>query len=60
MRLLFWPFLFLIRLLGKLVSAILGLALLIVGVILCFTIVGAIIGIPIAIIGLLLMIKAIF
>lgn len=60
MHLLFWPFLFLIGLLGKLIAGILGFVLLIVGVILCFTIIGAIIGIPLAIVGLLLLIKAIF
>lgn len=60
MRILLWPFILLVKLLGKLISAIVGLVLLLVGVILCFTIIGAFIGIPIAIVGLLLTIKAIF
>jgi hypothetical protein len=60
MRLLLWPVEFILKLVGKLVAAVLGLALSIVGVVLCFTIIGAIIGIPLTIFGVLLMIKGIF
>lgn len=60
MRLLLWPVEFILKLVGKIVAAVLGLALSIVGVVLCFTVIGAIIGIPLTIFGVLLMIKGIF
>jgi len=42
------------------VAAILGLVLMIVGVILCLTVIGAILGIPLLIFGFLLMIRGFF
>lgn len=45
---------------GRLIAAILGLVLLIVGIILTLTVIGAIVGIPFAILGIMLMIRAIF
>ena len=45
---------------GRLVAAILGLVLVIVGIILTRTVIGAIVGIPFAILGVMLMIRAIF
>jgi hypothetical protein len=62
-----WPFwaiwrlvILIIEFTGRLVGAILGLVLLIVGVVLTVTIVGAIVGIPMIIFGFLLMIRSLF
>ncbi len=64
---LLWPFYALWRLVisiialtGRLVGAILGLALMIVGVVLCLTIVGAIVGIPLILFAGILMVRSIF
>ncbi len=45
---------------GRLIGAILGLVLMIVGVILTVTVVGAIVGIPFIIFGFLLIIRSLF
>lgn len=65
--LLLWPFValwrllaFIIEMTGRLVGAVLGLALLIAGVVLSLTVVGAIVGLPLALLGLLLMVRSIF
>ncbi len=62
-----WPFwaiwrlvALVIELTGRLVAAILGLVLMIVGVILTVTVVGAIVGIPLIIFGFLLIIRGFF
>lgn len=62
-----WPFWVIWRLVigiiavtGRLVGAIIGLVLMIVGVILTITIIGAIVGIPLIIFGSLLMVRSIF
>jgi hypothetical protein len=62
-----WPFkalwdllAFILTLTGRLVGAILGLALGIVGLVLSITIIGAPVGIPIIVLGLLLMLRSIF
>ena len=62
-----WPFVAIwklvagiIELTGRLVAAILGLVLMIVGVILTVTIIGAIVGIPLIIFGFLLIIRGFF
>ena len=64
---LLWPFYAIWRLVvwiieatGRLVGAILGLVLMIVGVILTVTVVGAIVGIPFIIFGFLLIIRSLF
>ncbi len=64
---LLWPFAALWNLLcwilqvtGRLIAAILGLVIFIVGIVLTLTVIGAIVGIPLAIFGLLLMVRAIF
>lgn len=64
---LLWPFwalfqlvLWILKLTGRLVGAILGMVIAIVGVVLTITIVGAIIGVPMVLLGVMLMIKAIF
>lgn len=45
---------------GRLIGAILGLVLMIVGVILTLTVVGAIVGIPLIIFGFMLVIRSLF
>ena len=58
-KLVFWFVAVLIGLVGRLVVAIIGFALLIVGIVVSLTIVGAIVGVPLALLGLLLMIGSI-
>lgn len=62
-----WPFVALWKLLagiialtGRLVAAILGLVLMIVGLVVTLTVVGAIIGIPLIIFGFLLILRGLF
>jgi hypothetical protein len=62
-----WPFVALWRLVtgiievtGRLVAAVLGLVLMIVGVVISLTIIGAIVGIPLIIFGFMLMIRGFF
>jgi len=45
---------------GRLVGAILGLVLMIIGVVLTLTVVGAIVGIPLIVFGLMLVIRSLF
>ncbi len=61
---LLWPFwaiwrlvVWIIELTGRVVGAVLGLALMIVGVVLTITVVGAIVGIPLIIFSFLLIIR---
>lgn len=60
MRWLFWPVEAILKLTGRLVAVILGLVLLIVGVVLCFTVIGAIIGIPLVVFGSALILRGLF
>ncbi|MFN2194620.1 MAG: hypothetical protein ACK2UW_00680 [Anaerolineales bacterium] len=62
-----WPFAALWNLLtwilsltGRLIAALLGLVLMIIGAVLIVTLIGAPLGIPLAILGLLLMIRSIY
>jgi hypothetical protein len=62
-----WPFTalwnlltWILNLTGRLLAALLGLLLMVVGLILTVTLIGAPIGIPLGIIGLLLVIRSIF
>lgn len=62
-----WPFHALWRLLtfilnatGRLVLAVLGIALLVVGLAISLTVVGAPFGIPLAVLGFLLLLRAFF
>ncbi len=62
-----WPFVALwkfialiIEMTGRLIGAILGCVLMLVGVILSLTIIGAVVGIPLLIIGFLMLIRSIF
>ena len=64
---LLWPFVAFWKLLagiigltGRLVAAVLGLVLMIVGLIVTLTVVGAIIGIPLIIFGFLLILRGLF
>jgi hypothetical protein len=64
---LLWPFAaiwdllaFILGLTGRLVAAVLGLALLIVGGVLTLLVITAWLGIPLAIFGFLLMVRSIF
>jgi hypothetical protein len=45
---------------GRLIGAILGLVITILGIILTITVVGAIIGVPLIILGIMLMVRSIF
>lgn len=45
---------------GRLIGAVLGLVLMILGVILTLTVVGAIVGIPLIIFGFLLLVRSLF
>ena len=62
-----WPFkalwdllTFILNLTGRLIAAILGLVIMVVGMILTVTVVAAPVGIPLIIIGFLLMLRSIF
>ena len=64
---LLWPFYavwrlltFILKAIGRLLCAILGLAILIAGAAITMSVVGAPVGIPLAILGFLLLIRAIF
>ncbi len=64
---LLWPFYaiwrlltFILNLIGRVISALLGIALMAVGVAIALSIVGAPIGIPLASLGFLLLIRALF
>ena len=64
---LLWPFVALwklvagiITLTGRLVAAILGLVLMIVGLIVSLTLIGAIVGVPLIIFGFLLILRGFF
>jgi len=54
-QLVFW----ILKLTGRLVGAILGLVIVLVGVVLSITVIGAVIGVPLVLLGLMLMIKAV-
>lgn len=63
----FWPFwliyqltLGILKFTGRLVGAILGLVVLILGALLCATLIGAILGVPLIILGLMMMVGSIF
>ena len=49
-----------LKLTGRLVAVILGLALMVVGVVVSLTVIGAIIGVPLFITGLLLALRGFF
>ncbi len=56
-----WKFLaFILELTGRLVGAVMGFVLMIVGAILIITVIAAPIGIPLAVFGFLLMLRSFF
>ena len=62
-----WPFAVLwqfvtwiLRLTGRLLAVVLGLALMTVGVLISLTIIGAILGVPLALLGFLLVLRGLF
>ncbi len=62
-----WPFVALWRLVaglialtGRLLAAVLGLVLMIVGVLLSITVIGAVAGIPLIIFGFMLLVRGLF
>ena len=64
---LLWPFYaiwrlltFVLNVVGRLLCAILGIALMIAGVVVTMSVVGAPLGIPVAALGFLLLIRAVF
>ena len=65
--LILWPFalvckgiLAIAQLVGRFVALMVGFFLMVVGIILCATIVGAVIGVPMVTLGLLLMARSLF
>ena len=67
MRFILWPFKtiwaligFLFALLGRILTAVIGLCVVAVGVVLSITVIGLIAGIPLILFGVLLIIRAIF
>ena len=64
---LLWPFYavwrlltFILKAIGRLLCALLGLAIMIAGAAITMSVVGAPVGIPLAILGFLLLVRAIF
>jgi hypothetical protein len=64
---LLWPFValwellaFILKLTGRLVAGVLGLAFMIVGLVLTVTVIASPVGIPFLIMGLLLILRSIF
>ena len=67
MKILFWPVIalwefltFVLKAAGRLITAVLGLALMIAGMFLTVTVVAAPLGIPLIVFGFLLMVRSIF
>ena len=67
MPILLWPFYavwrlltFVLNIIGRLVSALLGIGLMIAGVAITMSVIGAPLGIPLASLGFLLLIRALF
>ena len=65
--LLLWPFYaiwrfltFVLELIGRLLSALVGIGLMIAGITITLSIVGAPVGIPLASLGFLLLVRAVF
>ena len=62
-----WPFQMiwglltgLLNMAGRLVCALIGIVVMLVGIALCFTIVGMIVGIPLALLGFGMLMRALF
>lgn len=50
----------LVSLAGRILAGIIGLLLLILGAVLCLTVIGAVIGVPLVILGVLLLVRCLF
>jgi hypothetical protein len=64
---LLWPFwaiwrllTFILGLTGRLVAAVLGFVLIVVGIVLSLTVIGAVIGVPLILFGILLAVRSIY
>jgi len=64
---LLWPFVavwdllaFVLKLTGRLIGVVLGLALMVAGIVLCVTVIALPVGIPLLVLGFALMIRGIF
>jgi len=64
---LLWPFwallqlaVWILKVTGRLIGAILGLVLVILGIVLTITVIGALLGVPLIVLGVMLMGKSIF
>ncbi len=51
---------FILKLTGRLAGVMIGLALMIAGIVLCFTVIGLPVGLPLIILGFSLMLRGIF
>ena len=51
---------FILRMTGRVVALVLGVALMVLGIVLTFTVIGAPVGIPVAIVGFLLLVRSLF
>jgi hypothetical protein len=65
--LLLWPFwavwrllTFILALTGRLLAAVLGFVLIVVGIVLSLTVIGAVVGVPLILFGILLAVRAIY
>lgn len=65
--LLLWPFyalmqlvIWILKVTGRLLGFILGLVMVVLGVVLCMTLIGAILGVPLCILGVMLAWKSLF
>jgi len=63
----FWPFVavwrlltFILKVTGRIICAVFGLAFMAIGVTIALSIVGAPLGVPIAVLGMLLLVRALF
>lgn len=63
----FWPFVIawrlltlILRITGRIICAVLGLAFMAIGVTIALSIIGAPLGVPVAVLGMLLLVRALF
>lgn len=51
---------FILKAVGRVAAVVLGFSLMMIGTMICFTIIGIIIGVPLIILGFLLVVRGIF
>lgn len=56
MDIILWPF----KLVFRLIAVIIGLAIMLIGGVLCITIIGSVIGVPLTLFGFALMVRGFF